>query len=98
MPAAQSSKHKATKDGDRKAGAGRSPSRKGERKVYKSITVTAASPESYSDAVRVAIDKARETVRRLAWWEVIDQRGRLDPDSSEIMEFQLTLAIHFEVE
>jgi hypothetical protein len=98
MPATQTSKYKATKVGERKAGAGRAPSRKGERKVYKSITVTAASPDSYSDAVRVAIDKARETVRRLAWWEVIDQRGRLDPDSSEIMEFQLTLAIHFEVE
>jgi dodecin len=97
MPATQTS-NKATRVGDRKAGTGRAPSRKGERKVYKSITVTAASPESYSDAVRVAIDKARETVRRLAWWEVIDQRGRLDPDSSEITEFQLTLAIHFEVE
>ena len=79
---------------------GRAPaeSRSHERRVYKQITVTATSPEGYSDAVRVAVAKARDTVRSMAWWEVLDQRGRIDPASCEIEEFQITLAIHFEVE
>jgi hypothetical protein len=94
----QSTKHRTAKDDSRSRGVGRAPSRAGERKVYKSITVTASSPDGYSDAIRVAVDKARETVRRLAWWEVLDQRGRLDPDTCEITEFQVTVAIHFEVE
>ncbi|HVS66712.1 MAG TPA: dodecin family protein [Thermoanaerobaculia bacterium] len=67
-------------------------------KVYKRITVTATSPDGYSDAVRVGIAKARETMRCLSWWQVLDQRGRIDPESCEIDEYQVTLAIHFEVE
>jgi hypothetical protein len=66
-----------------------------EPKVYKQITVTATSSLGYSDAVRVAIAKARDTVRSMSWWEVVDQRGRIDPASCEIEEYQLTLAIHF---
>jgi flavin-binding protein dodecin len=69
-----------------------------DRKVYKSVEVTATSPQDYSDAIRVGVAKARETVRRLSWWEVTDQRGRIDPDTCEIDEFQVTLRIHFEVE
>lgn len=69
-----------------------------DHRVYKRITVTATSPEGYSAAVRTGVAKARETMRGLSWWEVLDQRGRIDPESGEIEVYQVTLAIHFEVE
>jgi dodecin len=106
MPAARKtrqSKSQQKSDRPSRASAGRksttradSPSR--EPKIYKQITVTATSPVGYSDAVRVAIAKARDTVRSMSWWEVVDQRGRIDPASCEIEEYQLTLAIHFLVD
>jgi dodecin len=43
--------------------------------VYKSIELVGVSPNSFEDAVRVAVKRAGETMRGLQWLEVLEQRG-----------------------
>ena len=55
-------------------------------RVYKKITVTGCSEESYERAIRVAVSKASESIRGMAWFEVGEMRG----DSGEECELRET--------
>ncbi len=66
-------------------------------KVYKRTEITATSPDSYEDAIRKGIEKVSKTVRKLAWFDVKDFRGRID-DSGKVEEFQVTLMVAFLVD
>jgi flavin-binding protein dodecin len=48
-------------------------------KVYKKITVTGCSIESYEKAIEAAVEKASESLRGLAWFEVTEFRGGHQP-------------------
>lgn len=64
--------------------------------VYKSIEVTGSSTESIQDAVRVAVDKAAESVKHLEWFEVTDIRGHIS--DQKLAHFQVTTKLGFRLE
>lgn len=59
------------------------------------IEVVGTSNTSFSDAVRGAVRRASETLDDLAWFEVAEMRGRIDPATGDIAEFQVKLDIGF---
>lgn len=65
-------------------------------KVYKKISVTGCSNESYEKACEIALEKASSSVRGLAWFEVTEMRGGIADDGS--IEWQATLEVAFKVD
>jgi flavin-binding protein dodecin len=65
-------------------------------KVYKKISVTGCSTESYEKAIEAAVRKASESLRGLSWFEVTEFRGGINPDGS--VEYQATLDVAFKVD
>lgn len=63
--------------------------------VYKSIEITGSSTVDTTDAIRIAIAKASETVRNVEWFEVISTRGYIAED---VTYFQVTVKIGFRLE
>ena len=64
--------------------------------VYKKISVTGCSPESYEKAIQAAVQKASESLRGLSWFEVKEHRGGIRPDGA--LEYQATLDVAFKVD
>ena len=65
-------------------------------KAYKKIEVVGISDESFSDAVEGAVEKAHASVRKLAWFEVDELRGKIV--DGKIAEYQASVKIGFEIE
>ncbi|HLY34471.1 MAG TPA: dodecin [Jatrophihabitantaceae bacterium] len=63
--------------------------------VYKSIEITGSSTVDTTDAIRVAIAKASETIRNVDWFEVVSTRGYV---TENVTYFQVTLKIGFRLE
>jgi len=64
--------------------------------TYKKIEVVGVSPVSFSEAVKAAIADASKTVRHLAWFEVVEQRGNIKDE--KVAEYQVVLKIGFKIE
>jgi flavin-binding protein dodecin len=64
--------------------------------MYKKIEVVGTSPVSFSEAVKSAVAGASQTVRRMDWFEVIEQRGMIK--DGKVAEYQVVLKIGFKVE
>jgi dodecin len=64
-------------------------------KVFKSIELVGVSPQSFDEAVRVAVKRASESMRDLRWLEVMDQRAYIK--GGDVDEFQVTVRIWFEL-
>ncbi len=69
----------------------------GEPRVYKKIEVIGTSPESVEEAIRKAVDRAKESLEKLSWFEVQNIRGHIDEDG-KVSEYQVVLKIAFELE
>lgn len=67
-----------------------------EAATYKSIELVGTSSESYAEATRAAIRRARESMRQLKWFEVTELRGHVNEDGS--LEFQARLEVWFALE
>ena len=65
-------------------------------KVFKKIAVTGCSTESYERAVEIAIEKASESLRNLAWFEVKELRGGLGNDGQ--IEWQAAIEVAFKID
>ena len=65
-------------------------------KVFKKISVTGCSAESYERAIEVAVEKASESLRGLAWFEVKELRGGLAADGQ--IEWQASIEVAFKVD
>jgi len=65
-------------------------------KVFKQITVTGCSSESYERAIEAAVEKASESLRALAWFKVTEFRGGIQPDGG--LEYQATLDVAFKID
>jgi hypothetical protein len=64
--------------------------------VYKLTEVVGTSPTSFAEAVRAAVAEAAKTIRHMAWFEVVEERGRIA--EGKVAEFQVTLKIGFKLE
>ena len=64
--------------------------------IYKVTEVVGTSPVSFAEAVRAAVAEAAHTVRHMAWFEVVEQRGSIAED--KVQEFQVTVKIGFKIE
>ena len=63
--------------------------------TYKVIELVGTSPTSFAEAARAAVTEAAKTVRNMGWFEVVEQRGRID--GGKIAEFQVTLKVGFKL-
>ncbi len=64
--------------------------------TYKRIEIVGTSPVGFSEAVQAAITEASQTVRRMDWFEVMEQRGMIK--DNKVMEYQVVLKIGFKIE
>jgi hypothetical protein len=64
--------------------------------TYKVIELVGTSTTSSDDAVRAAVAEAAKTVRKMAWFQVVEQRGRID--EGQVVEFQVTIKVGFKLE
>jgi hypothetical protein len=64
--------------------------------IYKTVEVTGSSSESSDDAIRKAVAKASQSLRRLEWFEVLGVRGHLQDGA--VAHFQVTIKIGFRLE
>jgi dodecin len=62
--------------------------------VFKGVTIAGTSNESFSDAIKVAIERAGQTIRELRWFEIREQRGAVRDGK---IEFQVTLEVFFKL-
>jgi dodecin len=64
--------------------------------TYKKIELVGTSPVSFAEAVKSAIEEAGRTIRKLSWFEVVEQRGRIE--DGKVAEFQVTIRVGFRIE
>ena len=64
--------------------------------TYKVIELVGTSPTSFAEAVRAAVTESAKTVRNMAWFEVVEQRGRIN--EGQVAEFQVTIKVGFQLE
>ena len=65
-------------------------------KVFKKISVTGCSSESYEKAIETAVEKASESLRGIAWFEVKEFRGGLGADGQ--IEWQAAIDVAFKID
>ncbi len=65
-------------------------------KTYKIVDVVGVSDQSIHQAVRNALEKARQTLRNLDWFEVRNIRGAILKNGEP--EFQVEVRIGFRLE
>ena len=65
-------------------------------KVYKKVELVGSSSESLEDAIKVALARARRTLRNLDWFEVKEIRGSLA--DGHVNAYQVTLLVGFRLE
>jgi len=64
--------------------------------TYKVIELVGTSPVSFAEAVKSAVAEASKTVRNMAWFEVVESRGRIA--EGQVSEFQVTIKVGFKLE
>jgi flavin-binding protein dodecin len=64
--------------------------------VYKITEIVGTSPVSFAEAVKAGVAEAAKTLRRMDWFEVVEERGRIA--DGNVAEFQVTLKIGFKLE
>lgn len=64
--------------------------------TFKMIELVGTSPISFAEAVKGAVAEAAKTVRHMDWFEVVNERGRIE--DGQVTEFQVTIKIGFKIE
>ena len=64
--------------------------------VYKTIEITGSSTKSADEAIRIAIDKASQTVKNMRWFKVTETRGNIE--NGKIAYWQVTIQLGFTLE
>jgi dodecin len=64
--------------------------------TYKMVELVGTSTISFAEAVKAGITEASKTIRRMDWFEVIEERGRIVDGA--VHEFQVTLKVGFKIE
>ncbi|HVG35118.1 MAG TPA: dodecin family protein [Pyrinomonadaceae bacterium] len=63
--------------------------------VFKGVEIVGTSSRSFSHAIEVAVERARQTLRNLSWFVVREQRGGLQQGR---LEYQVTLCVYFKLD
>jgi flavin-binding protein dodecin len=63
--------------------------------VFKGIEIVGTSDQSFSHAIEVAVERARQTLHNLSWFVVKEQRGGLQQGR---LEYQVTLRVYFKLD
>ena len=63
--------------------------------VFKGTEIVGTSDQSFSHAIEVAVQRARQSLRNLSWFVVKEQRGGLQQGR---LEYQVTLRVYFKLE
>ena len=63
--------------------------------VFKKITVTGCSTESYERAIESAVEKASQSLRGISWFEVTELRGGMRDGA---LEWQATIDVAFKID
>jgi flavin-binding protein dodecin len=63
--------------------------------VFKKITVTGCSTESYERAIEAAVEKASQSLRGISWFEVTEFRGGFRDGA---LEYQATIDVAFKID
>lgn len=64
--------------------------------IYKKVEVVGTSEVSFAEAVKFAVAEAGKTIHHMAWFEVVEQRGRIQ--DGKVAEFQVTINIGFKLD
>jgi dodecin len=64
--------------------------------TYKKIEIVGTSIVGFAEAIQAGIAEASQTVRRMDWFEVVEQRGAIK--DNKVAEYQVTLKIGFKIE
>ena len=64
--------------------------------VYKTVEITGSSTAGIDDAIKGAVAKASQTLRGLAWFEVVSMRGHIEDGA--VAHTQVTLKLGFRLE
>ncbi len=64
--------------------------------TYKLITLVGTSQRSFEEAIQIAVADAAKSLRDLAWFEVVEQRGRIKDGA--VLEYQVKVQVGFKVE
>ncbi len=64
--------------------------------TYKLVHLVGTSPVSFAEAVKSAVAEASKTIRHMDWFEVVEQRGRIQ--EGKVQEFQVTVKVGFKIE
>ena len=64
--------------------------------TFKLIELVGTSSKSFEDAIQNAVADAAKSLRDLAWFEVLEQRGRIK--NGAVAEFQVKLHVAFKIE
>ncbi len=68
----------------------------GDSRVYKKVEVIGTSSDSVEGAIQKAVDRAKESLEKLSWFEVQEVRGHIN-DDGKVSEYQVVLKIAFEL-
>jgi hypothetical protein len=63
--------------------------------VFKGVEIIGTSDQSFSRAIEVAVERARQTLRELSWFVVEEMRGGLQNGR---LEYQVTLRVFFKLD
>ncbi|HEV8360807.1 MAG TPA: dodecin [Candidatus Thermoplasmatota archaeon] len=62
-------------------------------RTYKLIELVGVSEKSFADAANNAVKKAAQSLKGLAWFEVVEQRGAIE--KGRIKEYQVKVHVAF---
>ena len=68
----------------------------GDTRVYKKVEVIGTSSQSVEAAIQPAVDRARDSLKNLSWFEVQEVRGHIN-DVGKVSEYQVVLNAAFEL-
>jgi hypothetical protein len=65
-------------------------------KTFKMIKLVGISEKNFEDAIQNAINEAHHSLKGLNWFEVVEQRGKID-ESGKVVEWQVVLDVAFKI-
>lgn len=65
-------------------------------RVYKKVEIVGISKAGYEDAIKDAVERASKTLHGLAWFEVVEQHGRIA--DGKVAEYQAVIKVAFKLD